>query len=270
ENVQIRALTGGNPNLQEETSDTWSVGAVFRPEFVPNLQFTIDYYNIKIDGAIASFGGGLQSVITACRANLSMSNIFCQPLTNRSSDGQLYDVPLLNANIASIETSGVDFRLDYRHDIGSLGRLSYYLAGSYLIDSVVQSSPIVAPVDCAGYIGGGSCSNANPIWRFTQRLTWDVSDAFQVSVRHRFIDSVKDGRIAGAKASGAAMPLLAVPETGQISYFDLSASYNFDQDFSLFGTIDNLGDHNPPFQLYERDTYDAIGRRFTIGFRKKF
>ncbi|MEN2709194.1 TonB-dependent receptor plug domain-containing protein [Sphingomonas sp. NPDC092331] len=270
ENVQIRAITGGNPNLKEETSDTWSLGAVFRPEFVPNLQLTVDYYNIKIDGAIAAFGGGLQSVITACRANLSMSNIFCQPLNHRSSDGQLYDVPLLNANIASMKTAGVDFRLDYRHDIGSLGRLSYYLAGSYLINSIVQSSPIVAAVDCAGYIGGGTCGNANPKWRFTQRVTWDVSDAFQVSLRHRFIGSAKDGRIAAAKASGGAMPLLAVPETGQISYFDLSASYDIDKSFSIYGMIDNLGDHNPPFQLYERDTYDAIGRRFTIGFRKRF
>ncbi|MGQ3178713.1 MAG: hypothetical protein ACT6SC_14050, partial [Blastomonas fulva] len=45
ENQQIRAVTGGNPNLQEETSDTWSVGAVIRPSFIPNLQLTIDYYN---------------------------------------------------------------------------------------------------------------------------------------------------------------------------------------------------------------------------------
>jgi outer membrane receptor for ferrienterochelin and colicin len=101
-------------------------------------------------------------------------------------------------------------------------------------------------------------------------VTWDVSDAFQVSLRHRFIGSAKDGRIAAAKASGGAMPLLAVPETGQISYFDLSASYDIDKSFSIYGMIDNLGDHNPPFQLYERDTYDAIGRRFTIGFRKRF
>lgn len=270
ENTQIRAITGGNPNLQEETSDTWSVGAVFRPEFVPNLLVTVDYYNIKIADAIASFGGGLAQVVTACRANLSLSNIFCPPLANRTPEGQLFDVPLLNANIASIYTSGVDFRLDYAHDIGSLGRLSYYIAGSYLIESVTRGSPAVAPVDCAGYIGGGSCSSANPKWRFTQRLTWDVTDALQVSVRHRFLGSVKDGRIAAAKASGSAAPLLAVPATGEISYFDLSASYDVDDSFTFYGTIDNLGDHNPPFQLYERETYDAIGRRFTIGFRKRF
>ena len=270
ENTQIRAITGGNPDLSEETSDTWSVGAVFRPDFIPNFQVTVDYYNIKIDGAIAAFGGGLQQVITACRGNLSASNIFCQPLSNRTPEGQLFDVPLLNANIASLKTSGVDFRLDYAHDIGSLGRLGYFITGTYLIESITQGSPIAAPVDCAGFIGGGSCGSANPTWRFAQRLTWDVNDAFQVSVRHRFLGSVKDGRIAAAIASNAAAPLLAVPETGEISYFDLSASLDVADGFTLFGNIDNVGDHDPPFQLYERETYDAIGRRFTVGFRKRF
>ena len=269
ENQQIRAITGGNPNLKEETSDTWSVGAVIRPAFVPNLQLTVDYYNIKIDNAIGSFGGGLQSVINACNANLSLSNIFCQPLRNRTPDGQLYDVPLLNANIAKLETSGVDFRLDYRHDLGTAGNLSYFLAGTYLIDSITQGSPIANPVNCAGYIGGGSCSTANPTWRFTQRLTWDI-EQLQVSLRHRFIGSAKDGRIAGAIASGATPPLLAVPETGAIHYLDLSASVEVQKNVTFYANIDNLFDQEPPFYLYERETYDAIGRRFTVGFRANF
>jgi outer membrane receptor protein involved in Fe transport len=268
ENQQIRAITGGNPNLQEETSDTWSVGAVVRPDFVPNLQLTVDYYNIRIKDAIGSFGGGLQSVINACNANMSMSNIFCQPLSKRTPDGQLYDVALLNANIANMKASGIDYRIDYRHSLGS-GSLSYYLAGTYLIDSITQGSPIANPVNCAGFIGGGSCSTANPKWRFTQRLTWEV-DKLQLSLRHRFIGSAKDGRIAGAKASGAAIPLLAVPETGDVHYFDLSANYDVMDNFSFFAAVDNLFDRDPPYYLYERETYDAIGRRFTIGFRANF
>ncbi len=269
ENQQIRAITGGNPNLEEETSDTWSVGAVIRPDFVPNLQLTIDYYNIKIDNAIGSFGGGLQSVINACNANMSLSNIFCQPLRNRTPDGQLYDVPLLNANIAKMEASGVDFRLDYRHDLGTAGNLSYFLAGTYLIDAITQGSPVAKPVNCAGYIGGGSCSTANPTWRFTQRLTWSI-EQFELSLRHRFIGSAKDGRIAGAIASGVTPPLLAVPETGSINYFDLSASVDVQENVTFFANIDNLFDQEPPFYLYERETYDAIGRRFNIGFRANF
>jgi outer membrane receptor protein involved in Fe transport len=270
ENVQIRAITGGNPDLREETSDTFSVGVVLRPKMVPNLQITVDYYDIKIADAIGSFGGGLQQVINACRGNLSTSNIFCQPLAKRTPDGQLYDVPLLNANIASLKTKGVDFRLDYAHDLGSLGRVSYYLAGSYLIDAITQGSPIAAPINCAGYIGGGSCSTANPKWRFTQRLSWNVTDNFQLSLRHRYLGSAKDGRIAAAISTGAARPLLAVPETGTVNYFDLSFSLDIDETMNFFGVIDNLTDREPPFQLYERESYDVIGRRFTLGFRKRF
>lgn len=269
ENQQIRAITGGNPNLQEETSDTWSVGAVIRPDFVPGLQLTVDYYNIKIDQAIGSFGGGLQAVITACNGDMTLSNIFCQPLRNRTPDGQLIDVPLLNANISKIEASGVDYRLDYRHNLGSAGSLNYYISGTYLIDAITQGSPIVNPVNCAGYIGGGNCSTANPKWRFTQRLTWEM-DKLQLSLRHRFIGSAKDGRIAGAIASGAATPLLAVPETGDVHYFDLGANLDVKENFSFFANIDNLLDRDPPFYLFERETYDAIGRRFTIGFRAHF
>jgi outer membrane receptor protein involved in Fe transport len=244
------------------------VGAVIRPDFVPNLQLTVDYYNIKIVDAIGSFGGGLQSVITACNANLSVDNVFCAPLRNRTPDGQLFDVPLLNANIANMKATGVDFRLDYRHNVGA-GSLNYYLAGTYLIDSITQGSPIANAINCAGYIGGGSCSTANPTWRFTQRLTWEM-EKLQLSLRHRFIGSAKDGRIAGAKASGAATPLLAVPETGDVHYFDLGANYDVKENFSFFANVDNLFDRDPPFYLYERETYDAIGRRFTIGFRANF
>lgn len=269
ENQQIRAVTGGNPNLEEETSDTWSVGAVIRPDFVPDLTVALDYYNISIDGAIAVFGGGLQPTITACRANLSLDNIFCQPLTKRTPDGQLFDINLLNANIANLKSSGIDFRIDYGRDIGASSRLSYFLAGTYLIKNTTKSSPVVAEVDCAGYIGGGSCGTANPHWRATQRLTW-TADQLSLSLRHRFIGSAKDGRIAGAKASGAARPLLAVPETGDVHYFDLSANLDLPNDLSLFGVIDNLFDKDPPYYLFERETYDAIGRRFTVGVRKRF
>lgn len=269
ENVQIRAITGGNPNLNVETSDTWSVGFVYQPAFVPNLQVTVDYYDIEIKNAIAVFGGGLAPTITACRASLSLSNPFCQPLTSRSADGQLFDVPLLNQNIANITSRGVDFRVDYRHDLGDLGRLSYFIAGNYLLENKFQGSPVVNPVDCAGFISGGSCGSANPHWRLTQRLTWNM-DPVTVSLRHRYIGEVDDGRIAAAAASGAARPNLAVPTAKAIHYFDLSAFIDVTEQFTIYGTIDNVLDQEPPFFLNERQTYDALGRRFTVGVRTRF
>ena len=51
---QIDGLIGGNQNLNQEAAKTKTLGLVFTPSFVPGLGITVDYYDIKIDGAIRS------------------------------------------------------------------------------------------------------------------------------------------------------------------------------------------------------------------------
>ena len=76
---QVNATSGGNPNLGAEDADTWTIGAVFRPDFIPGLVAThfdglvellegmgqpfrrttslvrgLDYYNITVTGAITT------------------------------------------------------------------------------------------------------------------------------------------------------------------------------------------------------------------------
>ena len=64
---QIRGLFGGNPNLSEEEADTITVGVVIEPDwFVEDLTVSVDYFDIKIDGAIASFGGGVNNILNVC------------------------------------------------------------------------------------------------------------------------------------------------------------------------------------------------------------
>jgi len=50
---QINVTTGGNPNLGTETADTWTVGFVAQPLAVPGLSFSVDYWNIRVEDAIA-------------------------------------------------------------------------------------------------------------------------------------------------------------------------------------------------------------------------
>jgi iron complex outermembrane receptor protein len=180
-------------------------------------------------------------------------------------------VPLLNANIANDLDRPASISASTTATIsGSWASLSYFLAGSYLIKSVVQSSPIVNPVDCAGYIGGGSCGNANPTWRFTQRLTWDVTDAgpaFAAPSLHRFGEG-RPHRRSDRFGRGDAVACGAGDGPDQL--FRSERIVRHRQQASAFRHDRQSGRHNPPFQLYERETYDAIGRRFTIGFRKKF
>ena len=57
-NQQVQSSTGGNPNLQEETADTYSYGLVFNPHFdmplFERVSASVDYYNIKIENAVGT------------------------------------------------------------------------------------------------------------------------------------------------------------------------------------------------------------------------
>jgi len=276
EDSQVEVLLSGNPDLREETSDTWSVGFVYTPEeTLPNLQINVDFYSIKIDNAIDVFGGGLQPTITACRAVLDINDPFCQKLTARRSDGQLAEVVLQNQNIAKLTSRGIDFQAKYTHDLpGNFGSIDGFLAGTRVIDLIQQGSPFVAPFQCAGFTGPRStCDQTTPKWKFVARGTWRNGPA-KVTLRWQFIGETKDDRISG----GADPATLTHPFIGSESYFDATVAFDVNDNVNTFFTVKNLFDNNPPILSdgvagqFNTDaaTFDTIGRRFTFGFRSKF
>ena len=51
-NPQISVIIGGNEDLEPETSKSWVLGAVWSPSFLPRFSVEVNWYDIKIDGAI--------------------------------------------------------------------------------------------------------------------------------------------------------------------------------------------------------------------------
>lgn len=275
DNIQIETLNGGNPTLEEETSDTWSIGMVYTPAAFPGLIVSADLYSIKIDNAIDLFGGGLQSTIDGCQVALDLNDPFCAVLAAaRDVDGSLVDVALLNQNIASREAKGVDFAAAYGFSALE-GDFNVSLMGSRLLDYKIQGSPFVEANNCAGAVGVRTiCGRANPDWRLTGRITYN-RDALTASVRYRYIGSVTDERVA----LGAAEPeTLFKPEISDQHYFDATISYDVSEGVTVYTTINNLFDNDPPLigdasrGNFNTDagTYDVLGRRFSFGFRAKF
>ncbi|MEO1221210.1 MAG: TonB-dependent receptor, partial [Pseudomonadota bacterium] len=50
----IPSVSGGNPNLENEQADSYSLGVILRPWFAPGLSITTDYVNISISDPIAN------------------------------------------------------------------------------------------------------------------------------------------------------------------------------------------------------------------------
>ena len=52
------AAGASNPNLANESSDTWTVGVVIQPDFLPGFQITSDYYALDLEDEIQLAGLG--------------------------------------------------------------------------------------------------------------------------------------------------------------------------------------------------------------------
>jgi len=139
----ISGVNQGNPNLDPETSDSFTVGAVVQPSGLRGLSFTVDYYNITVNNVIS--GVAPQSIINRCYDDpVGLDNAFCNAISRRQTGNPLTDftfagqrdrtfagvdniqLPQLGAsfinqpfNYAKLKAEGIDAELAYRGNIGA-------------------------------------------------------------------------------------------------------------------------------------------------------
>src|SRR3546814_337500 len=69
--TSVLTTVGGNEDLEPESSKTWTIGAVFEPEFVPGLSLTADWFNIDIKDAIRAIPGSTKLAVCYNTPNLA-------------------------------------------------------------------------------------------------------------------------------------------------------------------------------------------------------
>ncbi|WP_397602915.1 TonB-dependent receptor domain-containing protein [Sphingorhabdus sp.] len=120
-------VSGSNPNLNVEKSDSYTYGVVIQPSWVPGLSLSADYYDINVKGIIASVSP--QGIVNQCYDSPTLNNIFCGQFTRWAGPGTgpLGETPgrvlgnsLINAplNFANRKRRGLDVNLAYRKDLG--------------------------------------------------------------------------------------------------------------------------------------------------------
>jgi outer membrane receptor protein involved in Fe transport len=273
---QLRGIVGGNPDLEEETTDTYTLGAVLRP--MPRLALTLDYYNISIKDAI--FRAPLNSVLDLCYNIFQDANDFYCSSVARLPDGTIGNpggVSAPFANIGAIKTDGIDASASYRFDTSGIfgGASSLSIAGSVNWLRRFERNPVAAigslVTECEGAFGL-TCSEPLPKWKGTGRATLEV-DKFTASLRYRYIGKVTDDRVTRGLSTPAQ---LAVPVIDPEHYFDLSLSWDL-KPLTVFGGIINMFNNKQQLIGSSQEqlntfpsTYDPLGRRFYVGATLKF
>lgn len=270
-------LSGGNPNLKEETADTYSFGVVLQSPFegfMGGFQASIDYYQIEIEDAIAVVDAS--TFVARCydaefNPNFSSSNVFCGFFNRDASTSEIIDARETNENLAAFEAAGVDIQVDWAGEVGP-GTLGVNWIATHLTTWDRQALPGDPFTDLTGTIGNRSISSvgvARPDWKWTFNTDY-VMENLGFNLRWRYIDSMTDDT----------QPTF---ETDTVHYLDVGASYDFSDLFggSLDGLtgrvgIINLTDEDPqiiPHRVQantDPSTYDTLGRRYFVNLTYRF
>lgn len=244
-NTQIEGMFGGNPDLKEETSKTFTAGLVITPW--EGVDFTIDYFSIKIDDAISVLGGGVNNVLDICYNQIQDANsAFCSAIERRA-DGNVSLVSVLNENIATLETSGIDFNFSVVRDLefglfGNGSTLSVNFKSTYLDKfDVTPVAGLPTVNECAGYFGN-TCGTPRPEFQTNSRINWTTGD-LTLSALVRYIGSTEDDQLM--TDSTLSKSDLVVPELDSKVYVDLSASYIFSDALTMNAGVKNVFDEDP-------------------------
>lgn len=279
---QITGIIGGNPDLDEEKTDTYTAGLVLTPQFAPSLSVTVDYFRITIDDAIAQLGGSVNNVLDLCYNQIQNANSqFCQAVI-RQPGGIITSpggVKVLNANVGAFKTDGVDLRVNYDMDLGfgllgDTSNLALAFGGTWL--NSFDRTPVAELPDrvnkCAGSFGL-TCGEPLPEFKATSRVTWS-DGPLSLSLRWRFLGSLTDDKITNG---GIAASTLPVPKIGTVNYFDLTGRYSFGESYEVVFGVTNVFDRIQPILGSSQEqlntfpsTYDPFGRKLFLSFTGKY
>lgn len=266
--INIRTQTSGNPDLEVETADTLTIGAVLTPRWIPDFSLTLDYFDIEIDDAINVLG--TQQVLDNCVDLATTDNVFCRSV-NRDAAGNILLVRNQNINVSNFIREGMDIEARYQFDFDNAGFLDLGLVAT----RILTSETVIAP----GTITGGAVIDENgeigrPEWRFRGNAAYHAG-LFSVNATATFLsDQVADNQPANPEDNRA------TTGTGTFTLIDLSLQYEFSDQMRFSFGADNIFDEQPPGLPDTRiggggsfagaEIYPVIGRFFYLGTRVNF
>jgi outer membrane receptor protein involved in Fe transport len=280
-NAQIQADFGGNPNVGEETSDTFTVGAVIRPRFIPRLNVTVDYFNIKVEDTIGTRLGGMNTALSICFNTVrNAADPSCQIFAGRRNPttGALgltvggQNASFVQDNVGKLETSGIDFQVDYTLPLFN-GELGLFYLGTYL--DKFRNTP-VAVLPLRENITEGTFGL--PEYRHNMRVTYTQGPAL-VSLRWRYEGATEDFRVRNTFDGNNRVPNAALPRPNisAWNYIDLAVGFDIDERMTINAGVNNVFDKQPPVlgsAAEQANTlpsfFDVLGRDFFMGVNFRF
>jgi len=208
---QVSALIIGNDELDDQESRSYSLGLTLRPS--RSLSIELEYWDFEFENLVAAPTS--QSIINA--------NAF-DPLIERNQFGGIVTINRPFFNAGSIESDGLDFRVDYDFGETSFGNFVFQTQGTYVNNYDVKEEVNGPVIDGVGSDNNANIGSAIAQWRFNSRLLWELGDHSSI-VTARYYSDVERSTGDGPENNGTAESELI---------FDAQYSYNIDHIFRGF------------------------------------
>jgi outer membrane receptor protein involved in Fe transport len=253
----IPFTVSGNPDLKPEVSDSWTAGVSLSPNFLPGLQITADWFNIKIKDAISFLSG--QDIANNCVDRAGGPDQTLCALISRdmnTASANFFGITGGNStyvNTSKLMTSGLDTQLFYSHPLGA-GKISTNLSLTYLHrfrTYTFQARPDLYKV-LEGFLG-------YPRFKGVAAIDYAIN-AFRIGWQGRYQSS----QDLSDQSPGISRELISPDKTGARFYNDVSLSYRLrmgtGQDATLsFGVTNLLNVHLPAMSSVQAISATAGG-----------
>ncbi|SEA34843.1 TonB-dependent receptor plug domain-containing protein [Microbulbifer marinus] len=264
--IQIPSKIGGNPDLQPETADIFTVGLVYQPSWLDGASLTVDYWETEVENMIST--SGPQVILDNCWATgQDCDKIDRWAAGSGAEVGGIIFIHDLNTNVGGLSASGVDLSLRYQMPGTSIGLFGFGFDAAYVTeyDKTLSNGDVVSH---AGRFEDNQDGNF-PRWKTNFTTNWSYEN-WDASFRSRYIHSVMENLNGWYNLDPVTFEPTNEPhEVDSQVIHDIQLSYNLaDYKTRLTFGIDNVTDEQPPFAYTgfndntDVRTYETQGRYY--------
>lgn len=254
--------SGGNPNLSNEVSDTWTYGLVLQPRFIPGLTISVDRIEINLTDGLSPFVTG--DFAAVCYDSSPQPAEFCNAFTREDTNpGDINSGSIVTGRTTFVNAGSIRFKGEV-----------YYMAYDLPLDSIFASGD-PGSLTISGQathrqlqetsVTGFDLSRTDntiedPDWVARFDAAYEKGP-FRFTYQLYYLDSVKASE--NANVDNSITPVISSNITHSIS-----GRYEINDNLSLRAGITNFTDRFPSFPTFTHG--DAIGRRYFVGATARF
>jgi len=271
--TSVRAFRQGNPDLLNESAESWTAGVVWTPESIKGLTLAVDYNVIELTDQILALSSA--NVLTACYddANFNLAdpangNPYCSLLTRRAGPYDAATNPTAGQfdpfRLAYVNGEFINFRawtgeLAYRWDAGNAGVFNFTANAIVRTRHEIKNTPVSVVDDLVGELNF-------PKQQYRVTAAWARGNV-GLHAGMRYTSSVMFDDTETVESCAP----LTVPA---YRLYNAGVSYRLGDYGLLRFNVDNLTDQEPEGVAMSGvnavGEYDVLGRRYMLSYELKF